>query len=103
MREDCRASSSTEGQEKCLNYFGTLAPRVKAVLVDSHTEIWNLGMSNAVMHNEESPGQHEISLFFALSNAYADQNALCRDVLSQCASKYFLRASMDLENIVAGS
>ena len=101
MREDCRASSSTEGQEKCLNYFGTLAPKVKAILVDSHTEMWNFGMSNAVTHNEESPGQHEISLFFALSNVYAD-HALCRDVLSQCASKYFLRASMDLESIVAG-
>ena len=34
VREDCRASSSPEGQEKCLNYFGTLAPKVKAVLVD---------------------------------------------------------------------
>ena len=36
-------------QEKWLNHFGTLA--VKAVVVDSHTELWRLGMSSAVMHS----------------------------------------------------
>jgi len=79
-----------KGQEECLNYFGTLAPKVKAVLVDFHTEMWKLGMSNAVMHNEVAPGQHEISPIFALSNVSADQNALCQDVLSQCAIKHGL-------------
>ena len=68
----------TEGQEECPNYFGTLTPKVKAVLVDLHTEMWRLGISNAVMHNEVAPGQHEISPIFALSNVSADQNALCQ-------------------------
>ena len=86
MREDCRASSSPDGQKKCLNYFGTLAPKVKAVLVHFHTEMWKLGMSNAVMHNEVASGQHEISPIFALKNMSADQNALCQDVCSQRAS-----------------
>merc|ERR1712136_536801 len=76
-----------KGQEECLNYFGTLAPKVKRVLGDFHTEMWKLGMSNAVMHNEVAPGQHEISPIFALTNVSADQNALCQDVLSQCAMK----------------
>ena len=80
-----------KGQEECLNYFGTLAPKVKRVLVDFHTEMWKLGMSNAVMHNEVAPGQHEISPIFALTNVSADQNALCQDVLSQSAMKNGLK------------
>ena len=73
-----------KGQEECPNYLGTLAPKVKAVLVDFHTEMWKLRMSNAVMHNEVAPGQHETSPFGALRNVSADQNAFCQDVLSQC-------------------
>ena len=69
---------SLEGQEECLNYFGTLTPKVKAVLVDFHTEMWKLGISDAVMHNEVAPGQQEISPIFASSNVSADQNALCQ-------------------------
>jgi len=79
-----------KGQEECLNYFGTLAPKIKAVLVDFHTQMWKLGMSNAVMHNEVAPGQHEISPIFALSNVSADQNALCQDVLSHSAMAHGL-------------
>ena len=53
--------------------------------------MWKLGgMLNAVMINEVAPGQHEISPIFALSNVSADQNALCQDVLSQCAIKHGL-------------
>ena len=79
-----------KGEEECLNYFGTLAPKIKAVLVDFHTQMWRLGMSNAVMHNEVAPGQHEISPIFALSNVSADQNALCQDVLSHSAMAHGL-------------
>ena len=53
--------------EECLKYFGTLASRVRTVFVDFHTEMWRFGgMSNAVMHNEVAPGQHEILPIFAL-------------------------------------
>ena len=72
--------------------------------------MWKLGgMSNPVMHNEVAPGQHETSQIFALSNVFADQHSLWKDVLSQCASKHgltlllhknLLRTSTDLENIV---
>ena len=39
-------------------------------------------MSDTVVHNEMVPGQHEISLIFALGDASADQNASCQDVCS---------------------
>ena len=65
-----------KGQDECLNYFGTLAPKVKAILVYFHTEMWKLGMSTAVVHNEVAPKQHEISNIFALSNVSADQHSL---------------------------
>ena len=80
---------------------------MKAVLIDFHTEMWKLGISNAVMHNEVAPGQHEISPIFALSNVSADQNALCQDVASKhgltlLLDENLMRASMNLENIVTG-
>ena len=47
--------------------YGTLASRVRIVFVDFHTEMWRFGgMSNAVMHNEVTSGQHEILPIFAL-------------------------------------
>ena len=76
VQEDCRLCSSPDGQEECLYYFGTLAPQVKAVLMVLHTEMWKLGMSNAAMHNEVAPKQHEISQIFALSKVSADQHSL---------------------------
>ena len=79
-----------KGQDGRPNYLGTLALKVKAVLVDFHTEMWKLDKSNAVMHHEVAPGQHEISPFFALSRVSAGQKALCQDVLSQRASKHGL-------------
>ena len=67
MRKDCRANSSPERSRNCLNYFGTLASRVRIVYVDFHTETWKFGgMPSAVMHNELAPGQHEILPIFAL-------------------------------------
>ena len=42
---------------ECLSYFGMWTPKVKAVLVNFHTEMWNLGISNAVIHNEVTPGR----------------------------------------------
>ena len=81
----------TRKDEECLNFFGTLAPEVRAVIVVFHIEMWKLGgMSNAVLHNEVEPGQLEISPIFALSCVSAGQKALCWDVLTQCASKYDL-------------
>ena len=41
-----------KGQDECPNYLGTLAPKVKVVLVDFHVEMWKLDVSDAVMHNE---------------------------------------------------
>jgi glutamine synthetase len=80
-------ASPAKGQEECLNYFGTMCPKVKACLVEFHGEMWKLGCSNVVMHNEVAPGQHEWSPIFSLTNVGADQNALAMDVLNQCAMK----------------
>jgi len=79
-----------KGQDECLNYFGAMAPKVKACFVDFHNEMWKLGVSNVVMHNEVAPGQHEWSPIFALTNVCADQNAVAMDVLNRCAINHGL-------------
>ena len=45
-------------REECLNDFGMRTLKVKAVLVDFHSEMWKLDMSNAATHNEVAPGKH---------------------------------------------
>jgi len=83
-------ASDPKGQDESLNYFGTIQPKAKAVMVDFQTECWKVGISDVVMHNEVAPGQHEWSPIFSLTNVSADQNALAMDLLSQCAIKHGL-------------
>ena len=52
--------SSTQGTGGVSDLLRTMAPKVKAVLVVFHTEMWKLDMSNIVMHNETASGQHEL-------------------------------------------
>ena len=56
---------------------------MKVVLVDFHIEMWQLGLSNAVKHNG-------VAQVFAMSNVSDNLNAICQDLLSQCASKHDL-------------
>ena len=56
---------------------------MKVVLVDFHSEMWKLGLSNAVKHNG-------VAQIFALSNVSVNLNALCQDVLPQCTSEHGL-------------
>jgi len=79
-----------KGQEESMNYFGTINPRVKQCLLEFHAEMWSLGCSNVVMHNEVAPSQHEWSPVFALTNVSADLNLLAMDVLNQIALKHGL-------------
>ena len=44
-------------RDECLNYFGMWTPKVKVVLVNFDTEMWKLGISNAVIHNEVTLGR----------------------------------------------
>ena len=46
-----------------------------------HIDVWKLGLSDAVKHNG-------VAQIIALSNESDNLNAICQDLLSQCASKF---------------
>jgi len=79
-----------KGQEECLNYFSQIQPRIKAFFVEFHEACWELGISNAVMHNEVAPAQCEVSHIFTLTNVAADWNILMMDLMSNISIKHGL-------------
>jgi glutamine synthetase len=83
-------AAPAKGQEECLNYFSLIQPRVKAFFSEFHSACWELGISNAVMHNEVAPAQCEVSHIFTLTNVAADWNILMMDLMSNIAIKHGL-------------
>lgn len=79
-----------KGQEECLHYFSQLQPRIKAFFVEFHEACWELGISNAVMHNEVAPAQCEVSHIFTLTNVAADWNILMMDLMNNISIKHGL-------------
>lgn len=73
-------------QQNSDQYFGRIVPRVKEFTERLQTELWKVGISNSVIHNEVAPGQHEISPIFALTNVSADQNILQMEIADDIAA-----------------
>jgi len=83
-------ANPSRGQQLSDHYFGKINPRVKAFLVDFQEEMWKLGVSQVVYHNEVAPAQHEWSPIFSLANVAADQNILCMEVANDIGLKHGL-------------
>ena len=99
----------TRKDEECLNFFSTLAPEVRAVLIDFHPRC---GTSAACPTPSCTTKWHQDSMILTdicIECVSVGQKSLCQDVLSQCASKHgltlllhkiLMRTSTDFENIV---
>jgi glutamine synthetase len=74
-------------QQNSDHYFTRIVPRVKEFTERLQTELWKVGISNSVIHNEVAPGQHEISPIFALTNVSADQNILQMEIADDLAAE----------------
>eukprot|EP00052_Salpingoeca_macrocollata_P000746 m.22081 g.22081 ORF g.22081 m.22081 type:complete len:717 (+) comp10830_c0_seq1:86-2236(+) len=79
------------GQQTSQNYFARYPARVSAMMQDVEAELWALGMSYVVQHNEVAPSQHEFSPVFALTNVAADQNVMAMEVMDEIAAQHGLR------------
>jgi glutamine synthetase len=73
-------------QQNSDHYFTPMVPRVKEFSERLQEELWKVGISNSVIHNEVAPGQHEISPIFALTNVAADQNILTVELMESIAA-----------------
>jgi glutamine synthetase len=80
-----------KNQQLSVDYFSKINPRTRAFLEDLQTEMWRVGMSNSVLHNEVAPSQHELSPIFALTNVSADQNILCVELMEDIAAEHDLK------------
>lgn len=76
------------GQQTDYNYFNKINPRVKSFLEDCQHEMWKVGMSLSVYHNEVAPAQHEISPIFALTSISSDQNVLAMEIMEDVSAAH---------------
>ena len=67
-------------------------PRAKAFVADFQEEMWALGSSYVVHHNEVAPSQHEWSPIFPVINVASDNNIMAGEVMNEVAAKHGLVA-----------
>lgn len=77
-----------KGQQTEANYFGRMPLRVRALMRDVQAEMWGLGISFNVMHNEVAPSQHEMSPVFTVTSRAADWNSVSLEVLQEVAYRH---------------
>jgi glutamine synthetase len=82
---------SPRNQEGSENYFGSPTRRTRAFYTELRDELWKLGVSIFVNHNEVAPGQLELSPIFALSSVATDENMLIMELMDWISTKHGLK------------
>lgn len=84
-------ASSARGQQLDDHYFGSIAERVYAFMLDFEKEALKLGITISTRHNEVAPGQYECAPVFSDVNSAVDKNQLVMDVMDRVARRHDLR------------
>ena len=87
---------SPRNQEGSENYFGAPSRRARAFFTELRHELWQLGVSVFVNHNEVAPSQLELSPIFSLSAVASDQNILMMEVMDWLSAKHGVKVSLSL-------
>lgn len=77
-----------KGQQLEDHYFGSIAPRVNAFMVDFEFECLKLGIPVRTRHNEVAPAQFEAAPTFEEVNLACDHNILLMDVMRKVSKKH---------------
>lgn len=77
-----------KGQQLEDHYFGSIAPRVNAFMVDFEFECLKLGIPIRTRHNEVAPAQFEAAPTFEEVNLACDHNILLMDVMRKVSKKH---------------
>ena len=80
-----------KGQEMDDHYFGAIRERIAAYMKDVNKELWKLGVSAKIQHNEVAPAQHEIAPIYAECNIAVDHNHLIMETLKKVAGRQGLQ------------
>ena len=77
-----------KGQSLEDHYFGSIPPRVLALMEEVETELYQLGVSAKTRHNEVAPMQFELAPIYAEANLAADHNQLVMQTLRKVAARH---------------
>jgi len=79
-----------KGQEMEDHYFGSIKERIAAYMKEVNIELWKLGVTAKMQHNEVAPAQYEIAPIFSTTNIATDHNQLIMDTLKKVAGRHGL-------------
>jgi glutamine synthetase len=85
-------SMPPKGQEMEDHYYGRIKLRAADFMRELNYELWSLGISAKIQHNEVAPNQFEVAPVFSSVNVATDQNQLTMEVIQKAASKHGLVA-----------
>lgn len=77
-----------KGQEMEDHYFGSIKERIAAYMKEVNTELWKLGVTAKMQHNEVAPAQYELAPIFSTTNIATDHNQLIMDTLKKVAQRH---------------
>ena len=80
-----------KGQELDDHYFGTIRQRVAAFMKDVNEELWKVGVTAKIQHNEVAPAQHELAPIYAGANIAVDHNHIVMQTLKRVACRHGLK------------
>ncbi len=79
-----------KGQEMEDHYSGIIKPRVAAYMKELDVELWKLGVTAKIRHNETAPSQHELAPVFETVNIACDHNQLIMEMMKKVADRHGL-------------
>lgn len=82
---------SPRDKQRSNHYFGAIAERVYAYMLDFEAEAYKLGIPISTRHNEAAPSQFECAASFTVANVAVDQNQLLMDTMSRIAKRHHLQ------------
>jgi glutamine synthetase len=77
-----------KGQELEDHYFGSIAGRVLAFMMDLERELWRLGIPIKTRHNEVAPHQFELAPVYEQTNLAVDHNMLAMELMQEVAGRH---------------
>lgn len=80
-----------KGQELDDHYFGTIRQRIAGFMKDVNMELWKVGVTAKMQHNEVAPAQHELAPIYAKANVAVDHNHLVMQTLKRVACQHGMK------------
>ena len=83
-------AAPAKGQQFDDHYFGAIAPRVLAFMLEAERELFKLGVPVKTRHNEVAPGQFEVAPVYENGNVATDHQQVTMMILKRVAEKHGL-------------